>query len=124
MRVIRTCAPVIVCSLFLSALLTADTLVLRDGRRVEGELIAMQNGVVEFQTRGPFGPERARINRSDIARIEFESMDRDVREEREQAYFPVTNGDEAVNGHAAGNFYVRIHGSPGGGSSIDSNDRS
>jgi hypothetical protein len=84
MRVIRTCVLGIVSSLALSSLLTADTLVLRDGRRVEGELIAMQNGVIEFQTRGPFGPERARINRADVARIEFESMDRDFREERRE----------------------------------------
>jgi hypothetical protein len=82
MNLVRTCALVMVCSLCLSALLAADTLVLRDGRRVEGELVAVQNGVIEFQSRGPFGPERARINRADVARIEFESMDRDFREER------------------------------------------
>jgi hypothetical protein len=80
MNLIRTCALVVVCSLSLSALLTADTLVLRDGRRVEGQLIAVQNGVVEFQTRGPFGPERARINRGDVVRIEFESAERDERQ--------------------------------------------
>jgi hypothetical protein len=83
MEPVRTCALVIVCSLFLSALLSADTLVLRDGRRVEGELIAVQDGVIEFQTRGPFGPERARLNRADVARIELESLDRDIREERQ-----------------------------------------
>lgn len=88
MNLIRTCALIFVCSLCLSALMTADTLVLRDGRRVEGELVAVQNGVVEFQTRGPFGPERARISRSEIVRIELESIgdrrdDRDARADRD-----------------------------------------
>jgi len=37
---------------------------------------------------------------------------RGVREEWEQAYFPVISGGEASGGNAAGNFYMRIQGSP------------
>ena len=32
----------------LSAILSADTIVLRDGRRVEGDLVAVHEGVIEF----------------------------------------------------------------------------
>jgi hypothetical protein len=64
-------------SLLTAAFASADALILRDGRRVEGELISVQNGVIEFQTRGPFGFERARISRSDVVRIDLESFDRD-----------------------------------------------
>ena len=56
--------------LLLAAALSADTLVLRDGRRVEGQLISVQNGVVEFQEAG-FGGQIGRLNRDDVVGIEF-----------------------------------------------------
>jgi hypothetical protein len=46
----------------------ADTLVLRSGRRVEGDLIGVRGGTVEFAEEG--GSSR-RYDRSDVARIEL-----------------------------------------------------
>src|SRR5687767_11604042 len=60
---------------WLSAALAADTLVMRDGRRVEGEVIGIRDGVVEFDgQRGGFfsGRERIRVDRADVLRIDFE----------------------------------------------------
>jgi hypothetical protein len=61
--------------------LSADTLVMRDGRRVQGELIAVRDGVIEFEgQRGLFGGrERIRVDRDDVARIELDdSRNRDT----------------------------------------------
>ena len=60
--------------LCLTVVATADTLVLRDGRRVQGELIAVRNGVVEFEQRRGFfgGADRVRVDRADVARIELD----------------------------------------------------
>jgi hypothetical protein len=62
----------------LTTALSADTLVLRDGRRVQGELIAVRDGVIEFEgQRGPFGGrERIRVDRNDVVRIELEEYSR------------------------------------------------
>jgi len=56
----------------------ADTLVLRDGRRVDGDLVAVRDGVVEFEGhRGFFGSrERMRIARADVRTIELADYDR------------------------------------------------
>lgn len=58
----------------LSAVVQADTLILRDGRRVQGELVAVRGDEVEFDgQRGFFGGrERMRFDRRDVARIEFD----------------------------------------------------
>ena len=55
----------------LSATLSADTLIMRDGRRVQGQLIGVRDGVIEFDgQRGYFGGrERIRVNREDVVRI-------------------------------------------------------
>lgn len=54
----------------------ADTLILRDGRRVQGQLVAVRDGVIEFEgQRGLFGRERMRINRDEVVRIEFDDVD-------------------------------------------------
>lgn len=61
--------------LTLSATLQADTLILRDGTRVQGELIAVRNGVIEFEERSRFGAGRLlRLDRDEIVRIEFETI--------------------------------------------------
>jgi hypothetical protein len=62
----------------LSVAVSADTLVLRDGRRVQGDLVAIRDGIIEFDgQRGFFGGhERMRVDRADVARIEFEDRDR------------------------------------------------
>lgn len=53
--------------------LIADTLVLRDGRRVQGELIGVYGREIEFEERSGFGRRAIRIPRQDIARIEFDN---------------------------------------------------
>jgi hypothetical protein len=60
-------------ALALSASLIADVLVLRDGSRVQGELIAVRGGVIEFEERRGFGSGRTvRFDRSEVMRIELE----------------------------------------------------
>lgn len=59
----------------LSAVVYGDTLVLRDGRRVDGTLLSVRDGVIEFEAQrgGRFGGrERLRLGREDVIRIEFE----------------------------------------------------
>jgi hypothetical protein len=64
-------------TLVLSASLQADTLYLRDGSRVQGELIAVRNGTIEFEERRGFGGGRTlRLDRDEVVRIEFENTRR------------------------------------------------
>jgi len=58
----------------LGATLAADTLVLRDGRRVEGALLSVRDGIVEFEARRGLsgGRDRLRLDRDEVVRIEFE----------------------------------------------------
>ena len=60
-------------SLALTVTVRADTLVMRDGRRVEGELVAVRDGVIEWDgRRGLFGGhERMRVERDDVRTIEL-----------------------------------------------------
>ena len=51
----------------------ADTLILRDGRRLEGELRSVRNGVVEFEEdRGWRGSRVVRFDQDEVRRIEFD----------------------------------------------------
>ena len=60
--------------LALTAGLQADTLYLRDGTRVQGELIGIRNGTVEFEERRGFGGSRTvRFDRDEVMRIEFDN---------------------------------------------------
>jgi hypothetical protein len=46
---------------------------MRNGDRVQGQLISVRDGVVEFEAqRGFFGRERVRVDLSDVTRIEFD----------------------------------------------------
>jgi len=64
-------------ALLLVITVNADTLVLRDGRRIDGQLIGIVNGVVEFQDVQPFtGGRTLRFNRDEIVGIEFNRNDR------------------------------------------------
>ncbi len=67
----------VACATILLALplsLRADTLYLRDGSRVQGELIAVRNGTIEFEERRGFGGGRTlRFDRNEVARIEFDT---------------------------------------------------
>src|SRR3989442_15915195 len=53
--------------------LCADTLVLRDGRRVDGVLVSVRDGTIEFQERG--GRRRVlRLQRDEVQSIELDSF--------------------------------------------------
>jgi hypothetical protein len=53
--------------------LVADTLVMRDGRRVSGTLVSVRDDTVEFdESRGFGGGRRLRLDRRDVARVEFD----------------------------------------------------
>jgi len=70
----------------LAAIVQADTLVLRDGRRVQGDLVSVRGDEVEFDgQRGLFGGrERLRLERRDVVRIEFDDdRDRGDRSDRD-----------------------------------------
>jgi hypothetical protein len=54
---------------------SADTLVLRDGRRVQGELLGVSGREIEFEERGGFSRRVVRIPRREIARIEFDDVE-------------------------------------------------
>jgi len=59
--------------------LNADTLVLRDGRRIQGQLVSIYNGVIEFQDAQSFGSGRSlRFDRNDVLGIEFERIDQNT----------------------------------------------
>lgn len=70
--------------LILTTIVQADTLVLRDGRRVQGQLVGVRGDEVEFEgQRGFFGGrERQRYDRRDVLRIEFDGDDRGDRFDR------------------------------------------
>ena len=80
------------CVLVCVTIVSADTLVLRDGNRVEGTVIAMRDGVIEFEARRGFlGRERMRVERDDVVRIEFDrggddrrGLDRDRGDSRDR----------------------------------------
>lgn len=54
--------------------LAADTLYLRNGTRVQGDLVAVRGNTIEFEERrGGFGGSRTiRVDRSEVDRIEFD----------------------------------------------------
>jgi hypothetical protein len=61
-------------ALLMSASLQADTLYLRDGSRLQGELIAVRNGTIEFEERRSYGSGRTlRFDRDEVVRIEFDN---------------------------------------------------
>jgi PA-IL-like protein len=54
--------------------LLADTLYLRNGTRIQGDLVGVRGSTIEFEERGGFGGSRTiRVDRSEVARIEFDS---------------------------------------------------
>jgi hypothetical protein len=55
-----------------SSLLLADTLVLRDGKRLEGTLIGVRGDTIEFET-GGWSRRTERIPREEVRRIELDS---------------------------------------------------
>jgi len=63
-------------ALLLIETVNADTLVLRNGRRIQGQLIAFRDGVVEFDELQPFGGRSLRFDRAEVLGIEFDRIDR------------------------------------------------
>jgi hypothetical protein len=60
--------------LALPASLQADTLYLRNGQRIQGELVGIRNGQIEFEERRGFGGGRTvRFDRDEVDRIEFDA---------------------------------------------------
>jgi hypothetical protein len=55
-----------------SSLLLADTLVLRDGKRLEGTLVGVRGDTIEFETSG-WSRRTERIPRDEVRRIELDS---------------------------------------------------
>jgi hypothetical protein len=60
-----------------SALVHADTLVLNDGRRLQGELLGVYGREIEFEQRDGGRRRTVRISREEIDRIEFGRGQRD-----------------------------------------------
>ena len=53
--------------------LLADTLYLRNGQRIQGELVSVRGNTIEFQERRGFGGSRTvRVDRNDVDRIDFD----------------------------------------------------
>ena len=60
--------------LVLPVTLHADTLYLRNGTRITGELIGVRNGQIEFEERRGFGGNRTvRFDHDEVLRIEFDN---------------------------------------------------
>ena len=58
--------------LLCAALVSADTLVLRNGTRVSGRLVAVRNGVIEFEEERGFGSRTVRVDQDEVRTIEFD----------------------------------------------------
>jgi hypothetical protein len=72
-KVRAICACAGVCAVCTIATLSADTLVLKDGRRIGGLFIGARDGVIEFERARPQGGrERVSIDRVDVVRIELD----------------------------------------------------
>ena len=68
-------AAMVVMVLLAAVWLKADTLILRDGRRVQGELVGIRNRVVEFEERrGFFGHRVVRVDQDEVRLIEFDDQ--------------------------------------------------
>ncbi len=55
-----------------SAVVAADTLYLRDGRRIEGELVRVEDGRVEFRESGGWSGRTVRFDLDEVRRIDFD----------------------------------------------------
>ncbi len=59
-------------AVLLGTAVSADTLYLRNGRRIEGELVSVRNGEIEFRERSGWSNRTVRVSVSEVSRIEFE----------------------------------------------------
>jgi hypothetical protein len=74
----------------LTAFIRADTLVMNDGRRVQGELIGVYGREIEFEERTGGRRRTIRVSRDEINRIEFDRGQRD--DDRSQPLSGVPRG--------------------------------
>jgi len=75
--------------------LGADTLYLRNGQRLEGELVGVRNGQIEFEERRTFGGSRTvRFNRDEVDRIDFDN--------RRYTNNTTTNNSSSLGGRPSG----------------------
>ena len=73
MKARDVCAWASVCAVCAISALSADTLVLKDGRRIDGLFVGARDGVIEFEQKRPQGGrERVSIDRVDVVRIELD----------------------------------------------------
>jgi hypothetical protein len=62
--------------------LLADVLVLRDGTRIDGVLVAVRGDVIEFEQRTGYGSGRVRrYDRADVRAIQFDDYRSDLRDD-------------------------------------------
>jgi hypothetical protein len=73
-----------------TALTLADTLVLTNGRRVQGELIAVDGRDIEFEERDGGRRRLLRVPRDEVTRIEFDS--RRAGNDRDDPVFEIPRG--------------------------------
>lgn len=59
------------------AVVLADTLVMRTGQRIDGELLSVRNGTVEFRESSGFFGRTLRVDRRDVERIELDDRGSD-----------------------------------------------
>jgi hypothetical protein len=68
-----TIALTVVALVCAAAVLSADILVLRDGRRIEGQLISVQRGIIEFREDRGRDSRTIQVRRDEVQRIELEA---------------------------------------------------
>jgi hypothetical protein len=69
-----------------TAFVHADTLVLNDGRRLQGELLGVNGREIEFEERGGGRRRTVRISRDEVERIEFDRGYRNDDRDRATAF--------------------------------------
>lgn len=88
-----------------SSLLLADTLVLRDGKRVEGTLIGVRGDTIEFETSG-WSRRTERFDRQDVRRIEIDSYGSNRDDDRDDRYGGSSTGYGRPSGLRQRTVYV------------------
>jgi hypothetical protein len=70
---LRTVIVTVTLTVVLPLSLLADTLYLRNGQRIQGELVEIRGSLIEFQERRGFGSPRVlRLERAEVERIDFD----------------------------------------------------
>jgi hypothetical protein len=83
----RKIAGIFVMLLIATAAVWADTLVLTNGQRLQGELIGVYGREIEFEERSGFNRRTIRVPRREIVRIEFQDEGTFSRDDRRDDVF-------------------------------------